>query len=321
MIDHGASSVAFIVLDGRASGPGPNVLWMFCITSFGRAASGLAHRQPVAEGRSALPGQGGSSHAQLMDDHQDSARPVLVWLDDAQARCPTSVGSKAALLAVVRSHGFVVPDGFVVTGAAYRAAVDAAGIDAALSYPVGLCSNACAESRFRAELLAQAEVPAHVADAIGHAYYELGRRTGRADPVVAVRTSVVGEEATFGPTAPALTGIVGRDGVTEAVTACWRALFNERAMITRAALRPQFEPEMAVLVQQMVPTLRSGTAYSTDPVRRRPDLVRITATSEEQSSGPWLRSRTSTWWHADPTRLLNSRSERSRRGGRRSGTP
>jgi Pyruvate phosphate dikinase, AMP/ATP-binding domain len=221
-----------------------------------------------------------------MDEHQDASGPVLLWLDDARARCPTSVGSKAALLAVVRSHGFLVPDGFVVTGAAYRSAVEAAGIEAALSFPVGLCPNACAESRFRADLLAQAEVPAHVAEAIAQAYGELGRRTGRADPRVAVRASVIGEEATFGPTAPAFIGIVGRAGVTKAVVACWRALFNERAMITRAALRQQFEPEMAVLVQQMVPTLRSGTAYSTDPVRRRPDLVRITATYDEPGPGP-----------------------------------
>jgi pyruvate,water dikinase len=221
-----------------------------------------------------------------MRDWQDSRRPVLMWLDDDRAGCSASVGSKAAVLAALRSHGFAVPDGFVVTAQAYRSAVEAAGIEAALSYPVGLCPNACAESRFRAELLAQAEVPADVAEAITEAYCELGRRTGRSDPVVAVRASVVGEEATFGPTAPAFIGIVGRDRVIETVAACWRALFNERAMITRAALRQRFEPEMAVLVQQMVPTVPSGTAYSTDPVRRRPDLVRITATSREQRPGP-----------------------------------
>jgi hypothetical protein len=37
-------------------------------------------------------------------------------------------------------------------------------------------------------------------------------------------------------------------------------------LITRAALHHQFEPAMAVLVQALVPTVRSGIAYSTDPV-------------------------------------------------------
>jgi pyruvate,water dikinase len=97
---------------------------------------------------------------------------------------------------------------------------------------------------------------------------------------------VVDEEATFGPTAVALIGIAGSADVTEAVAACWQALFNERALVTRAALGQHFEPAMAVLVQELVPTVRSGTAYSTDPVRRRPDLVRITATVEGECQHP-----------------------------------
>jgi pyruvate,water dikinase len=217
-----------------------------------------------------------------MADQQDPYRPVLVGLDDVRATHPSLVGSKAAALAVLRAHGFTIPDGFAVTAEAYRSAVDAAGIEPALSYPIGLCANTCAESHFRADLVAQAEMPAAVVGAIADAYTELGRRLGRADPAVAVRTSVVDEEATFGPTAPALLGISGAALVTAAVTDCWQALFNERALVTRAALHQQFEPAMAVLVQELVPIVRSGTAYSTDPVQRRPDLVRITATLADE---------------------------------------
>jgi phosphoenolpyruvate synthase/pyruvate phosphate dikinase len=220
-----------------------------------------------------------------MRDQQDTRGPVLLGLDDVRATCSALVGSKAAVLAALRSHGFAIPDGFVVSAEAYRSAVEAAGIEAALSYPVGLCQNACVESRFRSELLAQAQIPADMAEAIVGAYRELGRRVGRAEPVVAVRASVVGEEAAFGSTAPAFTGIVGRDRVTGAVAACWRTLFNERAIMIRGTLRQWFEPGMAVLVQQMVPTVRSGTAYSMDPVRRRPELVRITAARDERRSG------------------------------------
>ena len=207
---------------------------------------------------------------------------MLVGLDDVRATYPSLVGSKAAALAVLRAHGFTIPDGFAVTAEAYRSAVEAAGIEPALSYPIGLCANTCAESHFRADLVAQAEMPATVVGAIAEAYTELGRRLGRADPAVAVRTSVVDEEATFGPTARALLGISGAALVTAAVTDCWQALFNERALVTRAALHQQFEPAMAVLVQELVPTVRSGTAYSTDPVQRRPDLVRITATVADE---------------------------------------
>ena len=201
-----------------------------------------------------------------MAEAQDCHRPMLVWLDDARATDPGLVGSKTAALAVLRAHGFAVPDGFAVTAEAYRSAVEAAGIEPALSYPIGLCANACAESHFRASLVAQAEMPSAVVEAIADSYTELGRRLGRADPAVAVRTSVIDEEATFGPTAAALVGITGASLVITAVSDCWQALFNERALITRAALHHQFEPAMAVLVQALVPTVRSGIAYSTDPV-------------------------------------------------------
>ncbi|HEY1282302.1 MAG TPA: PEP/pyruvate-binding domain-containing protein [Acidimicrobiales bacterium] len=221
-----------------------------------------------------------------MADQQDPYRPVLVWLDDVRATYPGLVGSKTAALAVLRAHGFAIPDGFAVTAEAYRSAVEAAGIEPALSYPIGLCPNVCAESHFRAGLVAEAEMPAVVVEAIADSYTELGRRLGRPDPTVAVRASAVDEEATFGPTAAALVGVAGAPNVTAAVAACWQALFNERALVTRAALHQQFEPAMAVLVQELVSTVRSGTAYSTDPVRRRPDLVRITATLEDDRHHP-----------------------------------
>jgi pyruvate,water dikinase len=205
-----------------------------------------------------------------MADQHERHRPLLVWLDDIQATYPGVVGSKTASLAVLRGHGFAVPDGFAVTAEAYRLAVETAGVETALSYPVGLCANTCAESRFRAGLVAQAEMPAAIVKAIADSYTELGRRLGRPNPAVAVRTSVVDEEATFGPTAVALTGIAGAEGVIDGVAACWEALFNEQALVTRVPLGQHFEPAMAVLVQDLVPTVRSGTAYSTDPVQRRP---------------------------------------------------
>jgi phosphoenolpyruvate synthase/pyruvate phosphate dikinase len=82
---------------------------------------------------------------------------------------------------------------------------------------------------------------------------------------------VIDEEATFGPTAAALVGITGPALVIAAVSDCWQALFNERALLTRAAFHQQFEPAMAVLVQELVPTVRSGTAYSTDAVQAPSD--------------------------------------------------
>src|SRR5262249_49968374 len=164
---------------------------------------------------------------------------------------------KAAILGELRMSGFDVPEGFVVTADAYRATMSAAGVDPLLDYPVALCGNTHVESEFRTGLVAQVEVPRDVEVAIGDAYRELGRRLKWPNPLVAVRASFVGENAALGPTAPALTGVAGVDGVIEGVRSCWRALFNEQAMITRAATRQTVDPAMAVIVQELVPVVRA----------------------------------------------------------------
>ncbi len=71
--------------------------------------------------------------------------------------------------------------------------------------------------------------------------------------------------------------MVGVDAVIDGVRRCWRALFNDQAMITRAATRRVVDPAMAVIIQELVPLARSGRAYTIDPIHQRNDLVRITA--------------------------------------------
>jgi pyruvate,water dikinase len=224
-----------------------------------------------------------------MDGNDQSHGSVVVWLDDVRAGDASHVGSKAATLGELRARGFDVPTAFVVTADTYRTVVDSAGIGPVLSYPVALCPDTRAEGRFRAGLVAQVAVPHEVVEAIAGAYRELGQRLQRPEPAVAVRASVVGEEATFGPTAPALTGVAGFDTVVKAVETCWGALFNEQAMISRAAIGEPVELAMAVIVQALAPTARAGTAYTTDPVRHRDDLVRITAVHADAVGARRLR--------------------------------
>ena len=60
-----------------------------------------------------------------------------------------------------------------------------------------------------------------------------------------------------------------------AVTECWSSLFGERALTYRAAKAIDATPAIAVVVQLMVPAVRSGVAFSVDPTGRRDDVVVI----------------------------------------------
>ncbi|MGC8839613.1 MAG: PEP/pyruvate-binding domain-containing protein, partial [Anaerolineae bacterium] len=53
------------------------------------------------------------------------------WLDEVGLDDLPSAGAKAARLGEARRHGLPVPDGFCVTAAAYRAAVEATAFWAA----------------------------------------------------------------------------------------------------------------------------------------------------------------------------------------------
>jgi phosphoenolpyruvate synthase/pyruvate phosphate dikinase len=78
-------------------------------------------------------------------------------------------------------------------------------------------------------------------------------------------------------TACAATDIVGIDAVIDGISRCWASLFNGAVLISRAAVGLRAEPAMAVIIQEMVPVIRSGETLTIDPVGRHVDIVRITA--------------------------------------------
>lgn len=176
--------------------------------------------------------------------------PYIVSLRDRVARQPTVAGGKGARLAWLIRHGFSVPPGFIVTTAAFRAAVKAASSFSPLAQdPRGRVTS----------------LPPPLAAAIRRAYRHLGGP-------VAVRSSLVGEDtsaASFAGQFDTFLNVEGEEAVLAAMVACWNSLCGERAAAYLAQSRATNagpDLEMAVVVQRMAPAVVAGVAFSADPV-------------------------------------------------------
>ncbi|HJK89789.1 MAG TPA: PEP/pyruvate-binding domain-containing protein, partial [Polyangiaceae bacterium LLY-WYZ-15_(1-7)] len=220
--------------------------------------------------------QGGNSEGRL-DTDSDRPRFVRSFAELGQGDTATA-GGKGANLGELQSAGLPVPPGFVVTADAYLLALDEAGVRADLTRAVADLDDDDSHALQDASALLREKVrrvplPAAVRTALLEAYSELG-----ADVRVAVRSSATSEdsaEASFAGMNETFTNVFGADALVEAVQGCWASLWGARAIAYRIRQGFDEEPAIAVVVQAMVASDRSGVMFTTDPTTGASDRMLI----------------------------------------------
>src|SRR2546430_801183 len=194
-------------------------------------------------------------------------------LDELTAADLPEVGGKGANLGELRRAGFPVPDGFVITTAAYARAGGSAGVT----------GETPATARVR---LAASPVPAGIAVAVREAFRALGA------PAVAVRSSATAEDlpdASFAGQQDTILGVTGEEAVIDAVRKCWASLWNDRAVAYRQTHDvPARGLRLAVVVQRMVDAEIAGVLFTADPItgrRRRAAIEAVLGLGEQLVSG------------------------------------
>ena len=194
-------------------------------------------------------------------------------LDELTAADLPEAGGKGANLGELRRAQFPVPDGFVITTAAYALAAEAAGVT----------GETPATARVR---LAASPVPAGIADAVRDAYRALGA------PAVAVRSSATAEDlpdASFAGQQDTVLSVAGEDAVLDAVRKCWASLWNDRAVAYRQTHDvPPRGLRLAVVVQRMVDAESAGVLFTADPItgrRKRAMIEAVRGLGEQLVSG------------------------------------
>jgi pyruvate,water dikinase len=202
-------------------------------------------------------------------------RHVLPFAELGRADVPVAGGKGASLGELLRA-GIRVPDGFVVTTAAFRTAVGALDLAArvtALDAGADL-SAPCAELRAVVE---SAPLPDDVAAAVTAAYEALAGP----DQPVAVRSSATSEdsaEASFAGLQDTYLWVRGTDAVLEAVRRCWASLYSVES-VTYRLRRGIAEDDlaMAVVVQRMVDSRSSGVMFTRSPLTGDRSVVCVDA--------------------------------------------
>jgi pyruvate,water dikinase len=178
-------------------------------------------------------------------------------------------GGKGANLGELTRAGVRVPPGFVVTADVYFGFLNSSGIGGQIERLLtGLDINdgvalegAAAEIK---ALITAANTPPELASGIAEAYREMGSGP------VAVRSSATAEdlaEASFAGQQDTYLNIKGDAAVIAAMQKCWASLFGARAIFYRSGAGfDHMKAGIAVVVQRMVQSERSGVLFTLHPV-------------------------------------------------------
>lgn len=192
------------------------------------------------------------------------------------------VGGKGLNLGeLCKIEGIQVPEGFCVTTAAYRKALEQNKTLQALLHQL---TKLKAEDRKQIaeisqkirQLIMKIEIPASVVQAVIHKLSLSGT-----EQAYAVRSSATAEDlpyASFAGQQDTYLNIIGKDAVLHHISKCWASLFTDRAVIYR--MQHGFDHSqvyLSVIVQKMVLPQASGILFTADPVTSNRKLLSIDA--------------------------------------------
>lgn len=194
------------------------------------------------------------------------------WFAEISRNDVALAGGKGANLGDMVQAGLPIPPGFVILASAYRRVSEALGLDAQIARILGDVDYSDSSGLQRAEhqvraLFADIPIPEDLRDEILAHYRALGPESS-----VAVRSSATAEDlagASFAGQQETFLNVVGEDDLLRAVRGCWSSLFTSQAIFYRRQKGFEHsEVSMAVVVQKMVNSEKSGVTFTVDPVMR-----------------------------------------------------
>jgi pyruvate,water dikinase len=193
---------------------------------------------------------------------------AILDLADLSRTDVARAGGKGANLGEMARAGLPVPPGFVLTAQTFLEAMEAAGVRSKLvalmnevdPADAGALEKTTSELR---RLVREAPVPKPLREEIARAYHRLGKEL-----FVAVRSSATSEDAgatSFAGMHESYTNVRGEEALLDAIRRCWASVYTPRGVVYRKTQGIDEEPAVAVVVQKMVSSARSGVIFTADP--------------------------------------------------------
>ena len=199
----------------------------------------------------------------------------VYWFGELSKDSLPVAGGKGANLGEMANSGFPIPPGFVVNADSYFEFIKFHKIDSLIdetldSLDVEDTNRLNEASRTLSDAIMSYPVPEDMASQIIEAYGRLKEQTGSKTEYVAVRSSATAEDvpsASFAGQQATFLNIYGDQNLVDSVKRCWASLFTPRAIYYR--VQQGFEHSkvrIAVVVEHMVQSEKSGVFFTVDPV-------------------------------------------------------
>lgn len=235
----------------------------------------------------------------MKKDEKKSADVQFVkWFSEMSNKDVAIAGGKGASLAEMANHGLPIPPGFVVTAQAYQYFIEKSGLNDKMKEILGKIdventaelNNASKKIK---EMIKNGEMSKELSDEIleaydildvdrkkisgaGHGALEI-LKTGHEPPFVAVRSSATTEDladASFAGQQESFLNVKGNRELIQKVKECFASLFTARAIYYRTKKGFAHDKAyLAVVVQRMVDSEKSGVIFSQNPVSKEPEIL------------------------------------------------
>ena len=198
---------------------------------------------------------------------------IVKWFEELGSADVAQAGGKGANLGEMTKAGLPVPPGFVVTAEAYQGFIQESGLAAKIKRRLNLLDvDNNIQLRRKAKdiqhLISHARVPPQIYEEVTNAYHALSQKDGVDAQFVAVRSSATMEDsetASFAGMNATFLNAKGADSLIQKLKDCWASLYGARVIFYRAKKGFLEEPIIAVVVQKMVNSDKSGVMFTVNP--------------------------------------------------------
>lgn len=213
-----------------------------------------------------------------MSKNKDKTRKTLTF-KHLSSKDVEIAGGKGASLGEMTQAGIPVPPGFVVLSTAFEKFLEQTDLNIEVDSILDSVNHKeihtvkGASDKIKA-LILRAEIPKDIAEEIQKFFKKLGAK------YVAVRSSATAEDSSAAAWAGQLESYLNtaEENLLENVKKCWASLFTPRAIFYRFEKNLHKQKiSVAVVVQKMVESEKSGIAFSVHPVTEDKNQIIIEA--------------------------------------------